>query len=75
MHRSPCGDPRVPNSLGVSVARVAAERLSHATPPDQSSEAASAMPVLIDDDLIDDRHAPGSSPSWATWNGVGGCGA
>jgi hypothetical protein len=47
---------------GVPIARVAAERLSRMTPADQSSEAATAMPALIDDDLIDDRHAPWIEP-------------
>jgi hypothetical protein len=47
---------------GVPIARVAAERLSRSAPTDQSDESASALPALIDDDLIDNRHAPWIEP-------------
>jgi hypothetical protein len=47
---------------GVPVARIAAERLSQTTLPDRSNDSDSSLPALIDDDLIDDRHAPWIEP-------------
>lgn len=49
---------------GVPVARVAAERLSQTTPagPSNDSNSVNSLPALIDDDLINDRHAPWIEP-------------
>jgi hypothetical protein len=47
---------------GVPIARVAAERLSQTTPDDRTGDSVSSLPALIDDDLIDDRHAPWIEP-------------
>jgi hypothetical protein len=47
---------------GVPIARVAAERVAQTTPSDRSDDGISPLPALIDDDLIDDRHAPWIEP-------------
>lgn len=49
---------------GVPIARIAAERLSQTAPTDRSNDtdSVSSLPTLIDDDLIDDRHAPWIEP-------------
>jgi hypothetical protein len=49
---------------GVPIARVAAERLSRTTPTDlgNDGDSISSLPALVDDDLIDDRHAPWIEP-------------
>jgi hypothetical protein len=66
-------------SDGVPIARVAAERLSQTTPTDRSNDgdSVSSLPALIDDDLIDDRHAPWIEPvmgdlgwRWRMWGSI-----
>jgi hypothetical protein len=47
----------------VPIARVAAERLSKTTPADHSHDNASALPTLIDDDLMSSRHTT-RAPAW-----------
>lgn len=49
---------------GVPVARIAAERLSQINPTDRSSDSdtGGSVPAPIDDNLVDDRHAPWIEP-------------
>jgi hypothetical protein len=47
---------------GVPIARVAAERVAQTMPTDRRNDGTDPLPALIDDDLIDDRHAPWIEP-------------